>query len=346
MTDGLTRPSQAVILAGGRGSRLRPITDRVPKAMVPIAGKPFIEHVIERLRDHGFDRVLLLTGYLADSIEEYFGDGRALGVDIEYSVTEPDDLTCRRVEVAAPLIDPLFLLLYCDHYWPVPWDLMWRSYEHGVSLGRTAQITVYANRDGYGSDSVVVEPDGRVAVFDRLRTTPGLTGIEIGFAILPKSVLEYMPRYPDQMLFEDVYSELAQRRELHCYWSEHRYYSVGGHERLPATEAHLIQSPAVVVDASVLDSGSALEQVSRIAADDTLLFVLGGGPEHYALAERAGLTLAGVYDRHEIWQMQRDFHLDLTRSSFVGPVRQAFEVASEVGCAVIPLDDAGLESEA
>jgi D-glycero-D-manno-heptose 1,7-bisphosphate phosphatase len=87
------RPRQAVILAGGRGTRMRPITDDRPKPMVPILGKPFLEYQIEQLRDEGFERILLLLGYLPEVVMDYFGDGNRWGVKIEYSVTEPDDLT-------------------------------------------------------------------------------------------------------------------------------------------------------------------------------------------------------------------------------------------------------------
>ena len=110
------RPRQAVILAGGRGTRMQPITNDRPKPMVPILGRPFLEYQIEQLRDQGFERVLLLLGYLPEVVQNHFGDGRRFGVQIEYSVTEPDQLTSSRVATARHMIDPCFLLLYCDNY--------------------------------------------------------------------------------------------------------------------------------------------------------------------------------------------------------------------------------------
>ena len=107
------RPTQAVILAGGLGTRLRPLTETRPKPMVQVGGKPFLEYQINQLREHGFDRVLLLLGYLPEVVRDYFGDGRRWGVSIEYSVTAIDDDTGRRIKLAEPLLESHFLLLYC-----------------------------------------------------------------------------------------------------------------------------------------------------------------------------------------------------------------------------------------
>src|SRR5690348_17843675 len=91
------RPKQAVILAGGRGTRMRPITNDRPKPMVPILGRPFLEYQIEQLHEQGFERALILLGYLPDVVQSHFGDGREWGMEITYSVTEPDQLTSSRI---------------------------------------------------------------------------------------------------------------------------------------------------------------------------------------------------------------------------------------------------------
>lgn len=127
------RPTQAVILAGGRGTRMRPITDNLPKPMVPVLGRPFLEYQIEQLREQGFDRIVLLLGYLPHVIQDYFGDGSRWGVSIQYSVTGPDDLTSSRVANARHLIDACFLLLYCDNYWPMRIDRMWERFDRQAS---------------------------------------------------------------------------------------------------------------------------------------------------------------------------------------------------------------------
>ena len=238
------RPTQAVILAGGRGTRLRPLTDMRPKPMIEIHGKPFLEYVVEMLRDQGLERILLLLGHLPDVVRDHFGDGGRWGVEITYSVTGPDDLTGHRLKVARPLLDSHFLLLYCDNYWPLRMDDMWR---HFVAHGVPALVTVYSNTDGYSRDCVELGPDGAVLRFDRSRRAPRLKGVEISYAIVSRDVLDLLPA--EDVLFEEaVYPALAERGALAAYVTHHRYYSIGSHERLPLTERFLARRPTVILD--------------------------------------------------------------------------------------------------
>jgi histidinol-phosphate phosphatase family protein len=240
------RPTQAVILAGGRGTRLRPLTDDRPKPMVRFHGKPFLGHVVDLLREQGFERVLMLLGYRPEVIIEHFGNGRAYGVTVDYEITAPDDLTAWRIEHARARLDDTFLLLYCDNYWPMRFADLWTAH---LRAGAPAQVTVYANDDGFSRDSVRVGADGFVEVLDRSRTAPGLKGVEISYAILDKAtVLPLVEGHPELLFEEAVYPPLARSGRLHAYWSGHRYYSVGSLERLPITELFLAHRPAVILD--------------------------------------------------------------------------------------------------
>ena len=104
----LARPKQAVILAGGRGTRLKPLTDTRPKPMVRILGKPFLAYQIEQLRDQGFEKVLLLLGYLPEVVQDYCGDGSRWGIKIEYAISAVEDETARRLKLAESLLGSLF----------------------------------------------------------------------------------------------------------------------------------------------------------------------------------------------------------------------------------------------
>lgn len=238
------RPRQAVILAGGRGERMRPLTDDRPKPMIEFHGRPFLAYVIEMLRDAGFDSVLLLLGYKAEVIQNYFGDGSRFGIDIEYSVSAPEDLTVRRVQLARDRIESCFMLLYCDNYWPMRIDHMWCHYR---AVGKPAMVTVYRNADGYSRDSIKVRPDSTVEVFDRLRTTPGLKGVEISYAILTREMLDLLPEQ-DALIEEALYTPLAAAGQLSAYVSDHRYYSVGSMNRLPLTEEFFARRPIALLD--------------------------------------------------------------------------------------------------
>ncbi len=240
----MQRPTQAVILAGGRGTRLHPLTLTRPKPMVEILGKPFLEYQIEQLREQGFKKVLLLLGYLPEMVRDYFGDGRRLGIKVEYSVSAVDDETGRRLKLAQPFLDPYFLLLYCDNYWPMAILPMWQRY---VAAGAPVMITVYSNRDGYTRNSVRVEPDHRVSLYDKTCSHPGLNGVEISYAIVNKKIIRTLT--DANVLFETaVYKILAERGELSAFVSDHRYYSVGALHRLPLTEEFFRGAKNVILD--------------------------------------------------------------------------------------------------
>jgi D-glycero-D-manno-heptose 1,7-bisphosphate phosphatase len=346
--------------------------------MIEFHGKPFLEYVVELLRDEGFERILMLLGYLPDVIVDHFGDGSRWGVSITHSVTDPDELTVHRVRVAEPLLEDLFMILYCDNYWPLQMDRVWERF---VKSGLQAQITVYSNKDGYTRDSVIVEDDGVVTTFDRSRTTPGLSGVEIGYAIVPKSVLDLFPE--GDLLFEEaVYPSLVARRQLAAFVSDHRYYSVGSHERLPLTEAFLARTPTVILDRDgVLNEKpkraryvTAPEEFRWIPGSlDALRLLRQAGYRvivvsnqagigrgvmseddleaiHVKMrteAERAGGRIDAIYHCPHDWnagcecrkprpgmlfQAQREHHLDLTRTFFLGDDERDAEAARAAGC--------------
>lgn len=237
------RPRQAVILAGGLGTRLRPLTDVWPKPMTLFHGKPFLEYLLLSLRGQGFERVLLLVGYRAEAIRSYFADGARLGMKITYSESPVEFDTGARLRAAANLIDPLFMLFYCDNYWPMPFDAMWAQFKaHDVR----AMVTVYKNEDGYTRSNLKIE-DGRVSVYDKSRTAEGLQGVDIGYIILHKDVLEMIPE--GNASFEaSVYPQLVSANAMAAFETRHRYYSVGNVERLPVTERFLSPRPTILLD--------------------------------------------------------------------------------------------------
>ncbi|MDH3234155.1 MAG: HAD-IIIA family hydrolase [Alphaproteobacteria bacterium] len=373
------RPRQAVILAGGRGSRLQPLTLARPKPMVEFHGKPFLEYIVEMLRDEGFERILMLLGYLPEVIIDHFGDGGQLGVEIDYDVTDADDLTAYRIQHAQDRIDETILLLYCDNYWPMRFDDMWLKY---LESGAAGQVTIYSNADKFSRDSVIVGEDGMVKVFDRSRKTPGLKGVEISYAILEKSVI--LPLLPDhQELFEQaVYPVLVEQGRLGAYWSEHRYYSVGNLERLPITEQFLARQPAIFLDRDgVLNERAPKAEYIRRPAEFRFLpgvlqamrRLTEAGYRIIVVSNQAGIgrgvmteeDLAGIHEKmtgeareagaridaiyycpHDwdagcdcrkpkpgmLHQAQREWHLDLTRTLFIGDDERDGQTAEAAGC--------------
>lgn len=241
--DALQRPRQAVIVAGGRGTRLGPLTADRPKALVPVGGRPFIDLLIASLRDRGFDRILLLLGFRAEMVAEHVGTGSQLGVSIETVATDVDDETGRRFRAARDRLDERFLFAYCDNLWPMPWERLWHQY---VTARLPGQVVVYANDDEFTRSNVRVA-DGRVEAYDPARAEPGLRGVEIGYAILGRSMLDLLPR-ENVSLQAAIYPRLIERRELGAFVTHHRYYSIGRPDRLDETERYVTGSPAVILD--------------------------------------------------------------------------------------------------
>ncbi len=241
---------QAVILAGGRGERLKPITDTTPKPMIPINGKPFLEYLIEMLKENGISEVLILAGYLSEKIVEYFGDGSKFGINIRYSILSLFDEagleneSGTRIKQASHLLDDIFLLMYCDNYWPL--DLRKLS-DFYFKQGKLASVVVYTNKDNFTKNNILVNDKGFVVKYDRSRNNQNLNGVEIGFFIISKKVLKMFPEY--KFHFEKkILPQLVEKRELVGYLTDHRYYSVSVPEKLELTEKFLYPKKVIFLD--------------------------------------------------------------------------------------------------
>jgi histidinol-phosphate phosphatase family protein len=376
--DARMRPKQAVIFAGGRGARLRPFTDTRPKPMIEFHGKPFLAHMIEMLRTQGFEEVLLLLGYLPQIVQDYFGDGSGFGVRVHYSVSAPEDLTARRILQAEHLLDPCFLALYCDNYWPLQIESMWQRLNGSDA---TAMLTVYSNKDHYSRDNVQVNSAGYVVNYDRSRAAAGLRGVEISYAILTRPVLRLLPR-EDAPFEAAIYPELIRRNELLAYVSDHRYYSVGSHERLPLTKEFLARRPTIILDRDgVLNKKPRKAEYVRTwnefewlpGAKEALRLLREDGYRVIIVSNQAGIgrgvmsegALAAIHNRmrdeaaaaggqidaiyhcpHDwhngcecrkpnpgmLFQAQRDFHLDLSQTWFIGDDERDAEAANRAAC--------------
>ena len=178
-----------MILAGGRGARMRPFTDSVPKHLYPFHGRPFAHWLVDELAGQGFERILFLLGYLPEATRSYFGDGRALGVAIDYQTTPETWESGPRLRAARERLDVEFLLCYCDNIWPLRMLGPWQAWQHS---GSAVQITVYENSDRFTRSNVRIK-DGRVAYYDAARTAPGLGGVDIGYALVARAALDALP---------------------------------------------------------------------------------------------------------------------------------------------------------
>jgi len=224
--------TQAVILAGGYGKRLRPFTDTKPKPMYEFEGIPFLGHLLKQLKCFGITEVVLLLGYLSEVIQESFGNGDLYGIQITYDVTPAELETGGRLKHAYKLLSDNFLLLYCDNY--CPFDLK-KAEKKFFETNAMVQLTAYTNRDDYTKNNLLVKSDGRVLIYDKERKQEGLSKVDIGYAFINKKVLELIP--DNNVNFEEtVYPKVMRIKSLYAYCVEHRYYSVGSWERIHLTK--------------------------------------------------------------------------------------------------------------
>ena len=235
---------QAVILAGGKGTRLRPFTYNNPKPMVPINGKPFLEYTIEYLREYGINEVLILVGYLGKKIEDYFGNGQDFGLSIKYSYSSIDSKTGKRIKDAANLLDSTFLLMYCDNFCPLMLD---RVFDFYFSNNQEALVSVYNNKKGISKNNILVDENNLVKIYDKTRTEKNLNGVEIGYFILKKNILEIMPN--TNFSFERIIMpKLIENNELSAYTTDTKYYSIGDNSRVPLTEKFFSDKKVIFLD--------------------------------------------------------------------------------------------------
>jgi mannose-1-phosphate guanylyltransferase/phosphomannomutase len=183
---------KAVVMAGGEGTRLRPLTSNQPKPMVPIVGKPCMEHILELLRDHGFGDVIITVAFLPQAIRSYFGDGEALGMRISYSVEESPLGTAGSVRHAADQLDEPFLVISGDALCDV--DLT-KLVEFHRERGAAVTIGLKSVENPLEFGIVVTDDDGKIERFLEKPTWSQVFSdtINTGIYVLQPEVLRHVP---------------------------------------------------------------------------------------------------------------------------------------------------------
>ncbi len=211
-------------MAGGRGERLRPVTDTIPKPMVPINGRPFLEYIVELLKRNSIKEIILLLGYLPEKIIKHFGDGSKFGVEISYAVTPISYENGTRLKKTADLLDESFLLVFGDLYWPLNLDDFFAFYR---KMDLPAAMAVYDNRRGdgeYKKGNVEVSPEGYVTYYKEFRDDLSFKGLDIGAYILTKELVCQMPE--EDFILQNFLSQLIVNKKLAGYVVRDSYYTV------------------------------------------------------------------------------------------------------------------------
>ena len=224
------------ILAGGLAARLRPVTDKVAKALLPIAGRPFIHWQLGLLAQQGVTEIVLCAGHLGEQIQASVGDGSGFGVTIRYSFDGASPLgTGGALKRALPELGAAFFVLYGDSYLRCSFAAAQAAYEASAAPGL---MTVLCNEDRWEKSNVLFR-DGRVVEYDKRSPRPGMRHIDYGLSILSVQALQ---RSPDSAAFDlaDLYHELALRGELAALTVSERFYEIGSVGGIEATERYLM----------------------------------------------------------------------------------------------------------
>jgi NDP-sugar pyrophosphorylase family protein len=224
------------ILAGGLATRLRPVTEKVPKSLVPVAGRPFLAHQLEMLHARGIRRAVLCIGHLGEMIRRDFGDA-AFGVKLDYSFDGEKLLgTGGAIKRALPKLGEEFFVLYGDSYLPIEYAPVAEFFQRS---GKPGLMTVYRNEGKYDASNVVFR-DGEIAVYDKKSKLPEMRHIDYGLSLFRASV--FTP-YPTDQVFDlaEVMGRLVREKQLAGYEVTERFYEMGSPAGLAELES-LLQS--------------------------------------------------------------------------------------------------------
>jgi N-acetyl-alpha-D-muramate 1-phosphate uridylyltransferase len=237
-SDAMARVPVAV-LAGGLATRLRPVTEAIPKAMVDVAGRPFVDHQLDLLRRHGMRRVVLCLGYRGEQVEAHLGDGSSRGLELRYAYDGPSLLgTGGALKRAAALLGDVFWVLYGDSYMDIDYRAVLADFLSRESLGL---MTVLRNEDRWDRSNVVFR-DGRLVRYDKKHPTPDMTHIDYGVGLLQSAALDRVPADSPYDL-ADLYHALVEEGRMTGYEVTRRFYEIGTPEGLEETRRHLAAQP-------------------------------------------------------------------------------------------------------
>lgn len=222
------------ILAGGLATRLRPITEAIPKALVKVAGQPFICRQLRYLREQEIRHTVICIGYLGDMIREVVGDGEKYGLSVSYSEDGPNLLgTGGALIKAAPRLGDHFFVLYGDSFLPVDFSAVQEAY---AQSRKPALMTVFKNQNQWDKSNVVFS-NGRLVEYNKREPRAEMTHIDYGLGVVSASSLQ---QYSIGHSFDlaEIYRELSLQGQLAGLEVNERFYEIGSLAGLRSAEEY------------------------------------------------------------------------------------------------------------
>ncbi len=227
---------QAVILAGGLGTRLRPITEEVPKAMVPANGQPFLLTLLELLKSQGIIDVVLCIGYQGEKVKDFFGDGARVGLTVVYSEEKGKLLgTGGAIKQAQNLLDECTFIINGDTYLPINYMDVAKAFH---KLGKQSMMVVYDNYEYTGVRNNV-KLDQETMVIKHDKAADDCDYVEAGVLILKREVMDYLKEGEPVSLGKGLYPTLIRQRQMAAYITQQRFYDIGTPQQLRVFEDYL-----------------------------------------------------------------------------------------------------------
>jgi NDP-sugar pyrophosphorylase family protein len=230
----------AAILAGGLATRLRPITETVPKSLLEVNGEPFAVHQLRLLRANGIRRAVFCVGHLGEMIQRSIGDGAALGLQVDYSFDGPALLgTAGAIRNALPRLGDPFFVVYGDSYLPCDYLAIARKFEASSlrSGGALGMMTVFRNEGKWDTSNVEFEA-GEIVAYSKTNRTPRMRYIDYGLGVFRAEAFRGLPAGKACDLAE-LYGDLLQKRQLAAFEVSQRFYEIGSPAGLQETAEFL-----------------------------------------------------------------------------------------------------------
>lgn len=223
------------ILAGGLATRLRPATEKIPKALLDVAGEPFLVHQLRLMHSQGFRKIVLCVGYLGEMIEAKIGDGKQLGLQTDYSFDGPTLLgTGGALKRALPKLGEQFWVVYGDSFMPVDYAAILEAF---VQSKKPALMTVFENEERWDASNVWFEGK-KIQRYDKKQRIPEMHHIDYGISIL---TAETFAGFPENAAFDlaDLYAGLVLEGQMAAYEVKERFYEIGSAKGLAELDSLL-----------------------------------------------------------------------------------------------------------
>jgi NDP-sugar pyrophosphorylase family protein len=225
-----------VVLAGGLATRLQPLTERMPKILIDVAGRPFAEHQVDLLARHHLGDIIFCVGYLGEQVERTLGDGSRWGMRFRYVSDGPTPLgTGGAVRRAIPMAGPVFFVMYGDSYLDCDYAAVDAAFR---ASGADGLMTVFHNEDRWDRSNVQYE-HGRIVRYDKLNRDAAMHHIDYGLGILTDRAFAPWAVADGPFDLAEVYQRLIADRRLAGFEVPDRFYEIGSPGGLAETRALL-----------------------------------------------------------------------------------------------------------